>query len=214
MAKSGIESRRQAALAEGSTAYTARRQEIVRVAADVFREKGYEVATLNDIAERLGTDRASLYYYFGNKEEVLHEIVRGVLHENVDMAERVAGGSGTSAEKLEALIIEMMASFERHYPAMYVYVEDLARISREDSEWAEDVSKSSKRFEDIVTRLLKKGQAEGSIRADLPPDITALALFGMVNWTHQWWRPKGKRSAIEVADVFAKVFLEGAETQG
>ena len=212
MAKSGMGSRRQAALAEGTAAYTAKRQEIVSVAANVFRERGYEGATLNDIAERFGTDRATLYYYFGSKEEVLHEIVRGVVHENVATAERVAGGTGTSADKLKALFIDMMASFERNYPAMYVYVEDLARIGREDSEWAQDVSASSRRFEDIVIRLLKKGQAEGSIRADLPPDLTARALFGMVNWTHQWWRPKDKHGALQVAEVFAMVFLNGAAT--
>jgi AcrR family transcriptional regulator len=212
MATSGIGSRRQAALAEGAAGYTAKRQEIVSVGADVFRERGYEVATLNDIAERLGTDRATLYYYFGSKEEVLHEIVRGVLRENVATAERVAGGPGTSADKLRALFTDMMASFERNYPAMYVYVEDLARIGREDSEWAKDVTASSRRFEDIVIRLLKKGQAEGSIRADLPPDLTARALFGMVNWTHQWWRPKDKHGALQVAEVFATVFLNGATT--
>jgi AcrR family transcriptional regulator len=213
MAKSGIGSRRQAALAEGSAAYTAKRQEIVRVAADVFRAKGYEVATLNDIAECLGTDRASLYYYVGSKEELLHEIVRVVIHENVIVAERVASGLGTSAEKVEALFTEMMDSFERHYPAMYVYVEDQARVARQDSEWAQDVTKSSRQFEDIVVRLLKKGQAEGSIRKDIPPDVTARALFGMVNWTHQWWRPKGKHNPQEIARVFATIFLHGASPE-
>lgn len=210
MAKSGIESRRQAALADGSPAYTARRDEIVRVAADVFRDKGYEVATLNDIAERLGTDRASLYYYVGSKEELLHEIVRVVIHENVGMAERVARGPGTSAEKLHALFVEMMESFEQHYPAMYVYVEDQARIARQDSEWAQDVTESSRRFEDVVVRLLKNGQSDGSIRKDLPPELTARALFGMVNWTHQWWRPNGKHKAQAIAEVFSTIFLDGA----
>src|SRR6202165_537330 len=185
MAKSGIGSRRRAALAEGNPAYAARREEIVRVAADVFRERGCEAATLNDIAERLGTDRASLYYYFASKDEVFQAMVRGVLHENVETAERVARGEGSSADKLEWLLVDMMSSFERNYPAMYVYVEDLTRIARDDSEWARDVSDSRRLFEDIVVGLLQNGQAEGSIRPDLPPQLTALALFGMVNWTHQ-----------------------------
>jgi TetR/AcrR family transcriptional regulator, cholesterol catabolism regulator len=137
-------------------------------------------------------------------------LVRGVLHENVETAERVARGEGSSADKLELLLVDMMSSFERNYPAMYVYVEDLTRIARDDSEWARDISDSRHLFEDIVVGLLQDGQAEGSIRPDLPPQLTALALFGMVNWTHQWWRPKGKHGATEVAEVFATVFLKGA----
>src|SRR5947209_7217760 len=92
---SGIASRRKAAMADGSESYQMRRQEIVRVAAGVFEEKGYEAATLNDIADRLGTDRASLYYYVGSKEELLHEIVHSVLADNVAAAERIAAQAGT-----------------------------------------------------------------------------------------------------------------------
>ena len=206
--QSGISRRRAAALAEGGAAYAERRAEIIATAARIFREKGFRGASLADVAESLGTDRASLYYYVGSKEELLHEIVRVVIHENVGMAERVASGPGTSAEKLHALFVEMMESFERAYPAMYVYVEDQARIARQDSEWAQDVTESSRRFEDVVVRLLKNGQSDGSIRKDLPPELTARALFGMVNWTHQWWRPNGKHKAI--AEVFSTIFLDGA----
>ena len=214
MAQSGIEARRKAARAEGGKAYTSRRQEIVKVAAEVFREKGYDAATLNDIAEKLDTDRASLYYYVGSKEELLHEIVREVIHENVATAERVAKSEGTCRDKIEALIYEMMTSFERNYPAMYVYVEDLARISREDSEWARDVIKATRRFEAIVVDILKRGQASGHFRCDLPTDISALALFGMVNWTHQWYQPGARRDARKIATTFASVFLEGFKANG
>ena len=213
MAESGIEARRKAARAEGGKAYTSRRGEIVRVAADVFREKGYDIATLNDIAEKLDTDRASLYYYVGNKEELLHEIVRSVIHENVATAERVAKADCSSREKIETLILEMMSSFERNYPAMYVYLEDLARISRQKTEWARDVIKSTRRFESIVVDILKRGQEEGVFRSDVPTDVSALALFGMVNWTHRWYQPGSKRDKVEIAAAFATIFLSGFETR-
>ena len=59
MAKSGIEARRKAALEEGGAAYIARREEIILAAAQVFRERGFDAATLRDIADALNTDRAS-----------------------------------------------------------------------------------------------------------------------------------------------------------
>jgi AcrR family transcriptional regulator len=209
LATSGIAGRRKAALEDGGAGYKTRRQEIVREAAKVFEEKGYEATTLNDIAERLGTDRASLYYYVGSKEELLHEIVRQVLEENVAAAEQVMAQPGTPAEKIEGLIEYMILSFDKNYPHMYVYVEDLARISRQESDWARDVVKKTKRFESIVVQILDDGRKDGTFRSDLPNHISALALFGMINWTHRWYKPGSAHSAREIAETFCALFLDG-----
>jgi len=180
------------------------------MAAKVFREKGFEPTTLNDIAERLGTDRASLYYYVGSKEELLHEIVSQVMDENVAAAERVLAEAGTPVEKVEALIEHMILSFDRNYPHMFVYVEDLARISRQENDWARDVIQKTKRFEEIVVKILEDGRADGSFRSDLPNHISAMALFGMINWTHRWYKPGTKgSSAKQIAETFCSLFLDG-----
>jgi AcrR family transcriptional regulator len=136
---SGIGRRRRAALREGGPSYTARREEVVQVAAQLFREKGYERTTLNDVASALGTDRASLYYYVGSKEELLQEIVRRVLIQNLEMAERVIDRVATGRQKIEEIIREMIVSFDDNYPHMFVYIEDIGRISRHDDEWSRDV---------------------------------------------------------------------------
>lgn len=85
--------RRRSAQNESSPNYQAKRRELLQDAAIVFQEKGYEAATLNDIAERFGTDRASIYYYFASKKELFqalfHDVVSGVLDENIKAAEAV-----------------------------------------------------------------------------------------------------------------------------
>lgn len=209
MAASGIAVRRQAALAEGGEGYKSRRDEIVREAAKAFQEKGYEATTLNDIAARLKTDRASLYYYVGSKEELLQEIVRVVLDENVLTAERVMAEAKTATEKIQALVEYMIESFDRHYPHMYVYVEDMARISRQKTDWAKDVVHKAKQFESIVVEILEEGRSDGSFRSDLPNNISALALFGMINWTHRWHKPGSPHSTKEIAETFCALFLDG-----
>lgn len=210
--KSGIERRRIAAQVDGGAGYQERRQEIVRVAANVFKEKGFAAATLNDIAGRLGTDRASLYYYVANKEELLQEIVRGVITENVASAEKVQARAGSGTDKLAALIEDMMLSFDRNYPHMYVYIEDFARISRQESTWAKDILASTRRFEEIVVAILEEGQRDGSLRSDLANDLSALALFGMVNWTHRWYRPGSRHSPKKIAATLTAIFLDGYRT--
>lgn len=210
MARSGIERRRRAAKTDSKRqGYQERYQEIVQVAAVVFKEKGYALATLNDVAVRLGTDRASLYYYVGNKEELLQEIVRGVITENVATAERVAAREGPGAEKISSLIEEMILSFDRNYPHMYVYIEDFARISRHEASWAQDILAATHRFESIVIDILGEGRRDGSLRSDLSDDLSALALFGMVNWTHRWYKPGSAHTAKEIAATLSTIFLSG-----
>jgi AcrR family transcriptional regulator len=87
--ESRIGRRRLAAQRNPRADYAAKRAEIVLASAEVFREKGYQAATLNDVAERLGTDRASLYYYVADKQELFHETIKGVLDSNLEGAEQV-----------------------------------------------------------------------------------------------------------------------------
>jgi AcrR family transcriptional regulator len=209
MGRSGIAGRRKLALAEGSATYTARRAEIIEVAAAVFKEKGYEASTLQDIADRLKTDRASLYYYVASKEELLQEIVRAVLEENVAMAERVAARHLPAVEKMTVLVEEMMASFDRNYPHMFVFIEDLARVARIEGGWASSVLESRRRFEQIVHGVVDQARGQGALRDDIPDDLALLALFGMINWTHRWYKPGGGFASGEVASTFTSLLFNG-----
>jgi AcrR family transcriptional regulator len=209
MAKSGIDARRQAALKEGSVPYVARREEIIRAAANVFRERGYEAATLADVAKSLDTDRASLYYYVASKEELLQEIVRDALKSILETAESIKRRKLRTDEKIKALIESMVHNYAENYPHMSIYTEDSRRIAHQDSEWATDVIERNRRYESVVRSVLAKGQRDGTLRNDIPVDLAVLSLFGMINWMHRWFRPDGQFDAGQVADAFTRIFLEG-----
>ena len=209
MAKSGIEARRKAALEEGGAAYIARREEIILAAAQVFRERGFDAATLRDIADALNTDRASLYYYIGSKEELLQEIVRDVLARDVRAAEAIKRSRASTSDKIRTLIESMVTSYAENYPHIAVYMEDLGRIARQDTEWATDVIARTRRYESLVRSILNKGRRDGTLRADLPGDVCSLALFGMINWMHRWYRPGMKWSPEEISRTFTEIFLSG-----
>jgi AcrR family transcriptional regulator len=209
MAKSRIEARRKAALEDGSASYIARREEIIHAAAHVFRDRGFEAATLRDVAQALGTDRASLYYYFGSKEELLQEIVREALGRDVQAAEAVNRSRASTPDKICALIESMVNSYAENYPHINVYIEDLGRIARQDSEWSTDVIARTRAYESLVHSILDKGRSDGTLRSDVPLELCALALFGMINWMHRWYRPNIKWSPQEIANAFTEVFLNG-----
>jgi AcrR family transcriptional regulator len=209
MAKSGIEERRNAALSEGSAPYLARREEIIRAGADVFRQQGYESATLLDVARVLGTDRASLYYYVGSKEEILQQIVRDALARVLEDAETIHRSRASAPDKIKAFITSMVSNYAENYPHMSIYTEDLRRIAHEDSEWSVDVIDRTRRYEQIVKAVLVKGQKDGSFRKDMPVQLIMLSLFGMINWMHRWYRPDFEHSAQEISETFTQIFLNG-----
>jgi TetR/AcrR family transcriptional regulator, cholesterol catabolism regulator len=210
--QSGIGRRRAAALAEGGAAYAERRAEIIATAARVFRERGYRGASLADVAECLGTDRASLYYYIGSKQELFHEIVRDAAEANAAQAEGIRDGAGTAAVKLGRLICALMASYAAHYPYLFVYIqEDLSKVADGTSAWAREMTKINKRYDDAVIGIVESGFADGSIRSVAPARVIAYGIIGMVNWTHRWYREGagGMPSAAEIGRSFTEMVLDG-----
>lgn len=212
---SGMSRRRQLAISEGNTAYQAKRAELLRAAAEVFGERGYEGTTLNDIAARFGTDRASLYYYVASKKElfqaVFQDTARDVLVENLAEAVRVSALDLDAPQKLRLLVEQQVYSYEKNYPYVYLYInEDMAKVAFQSTPWAKDMLKNTRKFESIVSQVLEQGVAEGTFRDDVPVPLMARGLFGMINWTHRWFNPKSsKTNAREIADSFCKIFLQG-----
>jgi TetR/AcrR family transcriptional regulator, cholesterol catabolism regulator len=207
---SGIGRRRALARQEGSSAYVEKRAQMVRAAAHIFKEKGYEATTLSDIADAVGADRATIYYYVASKEELLHEAVGDTTKENLELLSDLVASKISTPERVRLFIEGMLAGYEKHYPEVFVYIqEDMTKVSRREGAWAQKMAAQIREFEDGLVALLQAGVEDGSFRKDLDVKLLSEALWGMINWTHRWHKPGGPVTAKEIADNFAAVFLEG-----
>ena len=208
---SNISRRRRAALSDGSAEYTAKREEIVRVAAELFRSQGYHATRLADVGARAGIDRASIYYYFGSKEDLFRESVEGILDANLARTEEVVARDGLSTvDRIRLIVEQLMLSYEQNYPHMYVYIqEQMHQVAREESAWAQEIARKTRAFDAKIVALLRLGVDTGELRGDIPLRVASSALFGMFNWTHRWFTPGGGLSAREIADAFCNIFFEG-----
>jgi AcrR family transcriptional regulator len=208
---SGIQRRRAAAAAGDSPAYLERQKAIRTAAGQVFAEKGFHAAKLSDVAERAGIDRASLYYYVGSKDDLFREVVSQAVAANVEEAEAIARQPGAASEKLFLLIRQLMVSFEREYPYLYVFVQEdtnKLRGDRSDDGWAETLALAERYFA-IVKEVVADGIEAGDLRSELPPSVVAYSIVGMVNSSRQWFRPNGLLSASEIGAGLARVVLDG-----
>lgn len=211
MSQSNIARRRALAQQERNAAYLEKRNQVITAATNLFKQKGFEATTLSDIADEVGMDRASLYYYFPSKNEILQEAVAGVTGRNLEMMQGLESSDLSPAERIEHLIHNGLQSFHDNYPQVFVYIqEDMTRISNRDDPWARTMLKQTREFEEALLRLIEDGVAQGAFRPDLNPVLVAHAMWGMINWTHRWYRP-GQFEPAEIAKEFSAVFLRGIE---
>jgi len=208
---SSIGRRRAAARDRSGAAYKKRREEIIQAAALVFRSKGYRATTLADVAEAVGGDRASLYFYISSKEEIFDEIVSDVVKSNLAVAEEIRDSKAPVTSKLRTLIVQLMEAYAEAYPFLYVYLqENLAHVSESRQPWAADLRSINRRYEAAVEAIIQQGIDEGSVRSLTDPRILAFGLLGMVSWTHRWFNPeKSAISATEIGQAYAEVMLNG-----
>jgi AcrR family transcriptional regulator len=207
---SKISTRRQNARRIAATDYERRRRKILDAAAQVFKEVGLSAASVDFIAQRAEMDRASIYYYFGGKKELFREMVGGATTENVEMAERISQSADTPEVKLRTLIRELFQSYERHYPYLYVFVqEDMTHLARDRSAWSKKIVALNRRFDVATSGILQDGLDSGLFRSTGDARLLAAGVVGMCNWSHRWFEPSGKRSALEIADAFADMILNG-----
>jgi AcrR family transcriptional regulator len=210
---SGIGRRRAAARDEGKSAYIERRQEIVQAAAEIFKQNGYRGTNLGDVADALGIDRASLYYYIGGKEELFHEAVSGAVEKNVLSAEAIRDEAGTPADKLRRLITGLMISYGENYPFLYVFIqENLSHVSRNRSKWAREMRSLNKRYENAVVEIVQAGLDDGSLRSSAPAWVVAYGIIGMVAWSNRWFNPNESTvSAEEIGAAYADTLIAGLQ---
>jgi AcrR family transcriptional regulator len=184
----------------------ARRTEILRRAAEVFRRKGFHGAGMREIARGLGIAPGALYYYFASKEDLLYACQMLSLKRLLASAREVVDADLAPAAKLRRLVRAHLGHILDELGGSLAHVEFHALPA---ARLREVVSKRDE-YERLVRRVLAEGVDAGAFRA-ADVKLAALALLGALNWTVVWWRPEGKEDLERVADRIAATFLEGLE---
>ncbi|GAA3522937.1 TetR/AcrR family transcriptional regulator [Amycolatopsis ultiminotia] len=201
---SGIGRRRAAAKDEGTAAYAERRAEIKAAAADLFKKNGFRGTSIGRVAQAMGMDRATLYYYVGSKEELFDDVVTNAVRANLEVAEAILKDKGTALDKIFRLVTSLMNSYAEHYPLLYVFIqENLGHVGGYRAEWSREMRRLNKRYEQVVVKMIQTGIDEGTIRPVADAWVMAYGLIGMVGWTNRWFNPQ--RSPVD-ADTVGRAY--------
>jgi AcrR family transcriptional regulator len=169
---------------------------VLAAAGRVFAERGYEGATMADVAREAGFSKAGVYHYYASKEHLLHGLLQISLEQVVGDLCQADPGPGSPA-RLSALFETYLRSFTTH---LRVITPLLLRLDLLRPEWREEVKALER---SIVDRL---ADAIGVSDSSLSPRTLAFLALGAANWTYYWYDPDGDVSVDDLARGAASLF--------
>jgi AcrR family transcriptional regulator len=198
------------------------RQEILRTAARLFQQRGYDATSMNDVAAALKLSKGGLYHHFQSKDEILFEIMNHAMEITQERVINPVRGITDAQERLRALIrlhIEVVLSpRDREITVMLHENHPLPPPLRKR------INARKKEYVHFLAGLIGEAQKEAQREAQRPgakdvqhtrgasrvsPRAAAFALLGMINWIYQWYKPEGDLQAQNLIPQFTDLIFGG-----
>jgi len=184
------------------------------VALMVFAERGYDGASMDDVARAAGITKASIYHHVAGKEALLERGLSRALDALFAILEEPDAAGGAPETRLRYIVRRVAETTLRMQPELTV----LFRV-RGGSEVQRAALDRRRAFDHHVAGIIERAQASGAVRADLDARTVARLVFGMSNSVVEWYRTDGSLTpndvvATVVALAFAGLAATAASTRG
>jgi TetR/AcrR family transcriptional regulator, cholesterol catabolism regulator len=181
-----------------------REAEVRAAAIQVFFEKGYSAASIQDVANAVGVLKGSLYHYIDSKEDLLTAIFDDADEQATAIMEEVAAMEAPPLEKLRLY-------FERHVKWYLDNVEHATVYFREwrflTGERLDVVIARRHRYEKWIKRLVDDCQKAGDIHSSVNTKYALFFILGAVNAVPDWYRPSGRDRPQKIASIYADLTI-------
>jgi AcrR family transcriptional regulator len=183
-----------------------RRDEILRRAAHLFLERGFEMISLVDVAQAIGISKAGLYYHFNSKQELLAAIISYAqdIHED-EVRKALTGSSASDEEELRLLIHAhaVMMTHEDDAAFAILAVDEMRSLLPADRA---QIAGRKRTYLGLIRERLERLATAGKLREI---DITTAThtLAGIVLWLPKWYRQPGRLSAAQMANEITELAL-------
>jgi AcrR family transcriptional regulator len=198
------------------------RQEILRTAARLFQQRGYDATSMNDVAAALKLSKGGLYHHFQSKDEILYEIMNHAMEITQQRVLDPVRGIADAEERLRALIrlhIEVVLSpRDREITVMLHENHPLPpslrkRINGRKKDYVHFLEKLMGEVQEKAQeKAREKGQGNHrsiGAKGRVSPRAAAFALLGMINWIYQWYKPEGDLQVQNLVPQFTELIFGG-----
>jgi TetR/AcrR family transcriptional regulator, fatty acid metabolism regulator protein len=152
-----------------------REQEILQAARDVFAERGFEKASIDDIAERVGIGKGTVYLHFSGKEDLLIALMRQACLSLVGVCRAAADQRSAAPDKLRCIIEAIVDHRYANERLVHVVATELPIFLG----YKQRLNASSE-LRALITEVIEQGQAEGVFDARVRPQMAAQSLLFVI----------------------------------
>ena len=179
-------------------------ESVLAVAVKLFNERGYDGTSMEDLSRKLGITKSAIYHHVDSKQDLLRLATGRALDALFTEVDHLAQVDGRAIDRLEHLVRGSVLALASNLP----FVTLLLRV-RGNTKVEREVLARRREFDRLVAGLVAEAAAEGDLRSDIDPAVTARLLFGLVNSLIEWYRPRGAAAAADLADTVVTVAFDG-----
>lgn len=183
-----------------------KREEVVQLAIEIFGDRGYRATSMRDLANHVGLSKSALYHYFASKEELLTEIYKIAIAENIAAAQAVAAHGVEPAAALRQMLVDRIIFTCGNRQILQIFHEEETELSEH---LQREVLESRRAYQQLMIKLLERGRSSGDFQFAGSPTIVANGLLGACIWSYKWYRPEGTMGPEALAAQLADVLLGG-----
>lgn len=179
-------------------------ERLLEAAAELFLVEGYDGASMQQLADRVGLHKSSLYHYVNGKEDLLGKLT--------DEAQTAAAENLKEAEakkdKKEAFIDALTFAIDQT-------LNDIGKVSlvlrqKPDSVTGERITERRREHDNRLSTIIEEAQKSGEIRGDIHPVLLSRLVMGMIAWLVEWYDPKRTRFDQEtIREAILSLIING-----
>src|SRR5688572_21573643 len=183
-----------------------RKEQVIRKAAELFKDKGYAAASMRDLAQLLGIEAASLYSHIKSKEEILRSLCFDMATEFRKSLEEVEKQKVSASEKLRKGIIGHIQVMAKDLTASAVFMNEHRHLSQP---YLRDFLLLRINYINRFKAIIEEGMKSGEFKNNIDKKLAVMTLFSSLNWMPQWYDPVGNIEPVDLGLQLADMLVNG-----
>lgn len=189
-----------------------RRDELLKLAATMFADRGLKSTTVRDIADSAGILSGSLYHHFKSKEQMVEEVLKDFLDWLFQRYQEIVATESTPLDRVKGLFMASFEAIEHRHAQVVIYQDEAKRLSAlPQFAFVDDRNREQRK---MWVDLLHEGIADGSFRPDLDVDLVYRFIRDTTWVSVRWYQPGGPLTAEEVGRQYLAIVLGGITDKG
>ena len=183
-----------------------KRADILRCFTELVAARGYDEVSIRDVAEALEISKGTVLHHFRSKEAILEQINNDYMRRRLAEARDYLPGLDDPIDELQAFICQLWLAQQDDRAATVAFSREILRAADEPA--MAEVRQLREEFSALLVDILERGVKSGAF-ATANPRLTAVQIFGMVNWAWTWFDLDGPMTAVEIAAQFSRTMIGG-----